>query len=217
MEYLGSKSAYERGDQHTKGLQKKSEDNPIWKHAELHHNSDNNIKFSMKVTGKFKKPMVRQENEAIRIRESMAVHQMNSRSEFHQPVIIRLVPTSSNAQSDQSGTPAFIMDPRYSNKRKVSFVPVQSVNNTPHGQTYEDTLIPTLEGLNRLHSLRSRQALKQKAPFSRSTTLSNTKPQQSKNVTTSTKNVTTYSKTPPQTLFNTTTSHNIEPEKLKKS
>ena len=40
--------------------------------------------------------------------------------EFDQPVIIRLVPTSSIPQSDQSGTPAPIMDSRQFNKRKSS-------------------------------------------------------------------------------------------------
>ena len=115
-----SKSAYERGLQHSQGLLKKAEDNPIWKHSQLHHNGDNKIGFSMQVTGRFSKPMIRQENEAIRIRESLAVHEMNSRSEFHQPVIIRLIPTSSNSQVDQTGTPASIMDPRHYNKRKAS-------------------------------------------------------------------------------------------------
>ena len=115
-----SKSAYERGMQHSQGLLKKAEDNPIWKHSQLHHGSDNKIGFNMQVTGRFSKPMIRQENEAIRIRESQAVHEMNSRSEYHQPVIIRLVPTSSNSQADQTGAPAVIMDPRNYNKRKAS-------------------------------------------------------------------------------------------------
>ena len=115
-----SKSAFERGEQHAKGLIKKSDDNPIWKHSELHHNSDNQIGFNMKVTGRFAKPMIRQENEAIRIRESGAIHEMNSRSEFHQPVIIRLVPTSNISQLDQAGTPAPIMNSRQQNKRPYS-------------------------------------------------------------------------------------------------
>ena len=116
-----SKSAFERGLQHSKGLAKKSNDNPLWKHSELHHNGDNKIPFTMSVTGRFAKPMVRQENEAIRIRESKAKYEMNSRSEFRQPVIIRLIPTTSNSQTDQTGTPATIMDPRrYNNKRKAT-------------------------------------------------------------------------------------------------
>ena len=117
-----SKSAFKRGEQHAKGLIKKSDDNPIWKHSELHHNGDNQIGFNMKVTGRFAKPMIRQENEAIRIRESGAIHEMNSRSEFHQPVIIRLVPTSNLSQLDQAGTPAPIMNSRQQNKRPYSYL-----------------------------------------------------------------------------------------------
>ena len=128
-----SKSAFERGLQHAKGLIKKSNDNPIWKHSELHHQGDNKIPFTMSVTGRFAKPMVRQENEAIRIRESKAKYEMNSRSEFRQPVIIRLIPTSSNSQTDQTGTPATIMDPRrYNNKRKAS---EQEHPDSPHVQS----------------------------------------------------------------------------------
>ena len=73
----------------------------------------------MNVTGRFQKAMVRQEEEAIRIRESQSVHQLNSRKEFHQPTIIRLIPVSNLQQSDQASpnTPV-IMYP--STKRKAT-------------------------------------------------------------------------------------------------
>ena len=104
-----SKSGYERGNQHSEGLQKKSEDAPLWKHAEMYHNSDINLQFGMEVTGRFKKAFERQENEAIRIRESSAVYQMNSHKEFHQPTIVRMIPVSNTLQSDQSGSTNQIM------------------------------------------------------------------------------------------------------------
>ena len=115
-----SKSAYERGLQHCEGIAKKVEDAPMWRHSQLVHDSDPEIPFSMNVTGRFQKAMVRQEEEAIRIRESQSVHQLNSRKEFHQPTIIRLIPVSNLQQSDQSGsnnTPV-IMYP--STKRKAT-------------------------------------------------------------------------------------------------
>ena len=87
-----SKSGYERGAQHAEGLAKKVEDNPLWKHAELVHEGDNATPFSMQITGRFQKAMIRQEDEAIRIRESKSRYQMNSKKEFHQPAIIRMVP-----------------------------------------------------------------------------------------------------------------------------
>ena len=117
-----SKSSYERGKQHTEGLTKKVDDNPIWKHSQLVHNSDNKVSFSMHVKGRFRKPMERQENEAIRIRESVSVQQLNSKKEFHQPTIIRLIPVSNNLQVDQTGTMAPIM-PAHKRKAPISARP----------------------------------------------------------------------------------------------
>ena len=99
-----SKSGFERGNQHSEGLLKKSEDAPLWKHAEMYHSSDTKLQFGMEVTGRFKKAFERQENEAIRIRESSAVYQMNSHREFHQPTIVRMIPVSNTIQNDQSGS-----------------------------------------------------------------------------------------------------------------
>ena len=104
-----AKSAYEHGQQHVSNLSKKVADTPMWKHAELHHQSDNSIEFSMQVTSRFKKPMVRQEDESIHIRESVSSIKMNSKSEFHQPPLIRLVAASGNVNLDQQGNPAVIM------------------------------------------------------------------------------------------------------------
>ena len=115
-----SKSAYERGLQHLEGLSKKVDDAPIWRHSQLIHDSDPNLPFSMSVTGRFQKAMIRQEDEAIRIRESEAVHQLNSRKEFHQPTIIRLVPVSNLQQSDQTGQPPQIMFPSIKRKTTAS-------------------------------------------------------------------------------------------------
>ena len=104
-----SKSGYERGLQHAQGLVKQSEDAPMWKHNQLIHDGATNLPFSMVVTGRYKKPMVRQEAEAIRIRESNSVHQLNSKLEFQQPTIIRLIPSRNLIQSDQTGASDNIM------------------------------------------------------------------------------------------------------------
>ena len=98
-----SKSAYERGQQHHADLKRKVIDTPMWKHAQLFHNSDRNINFEIEVTGRFKKPMIKQEDEAIRIRESRAQNRLNSKSEFHQPSLIRLIPASGNEVLNQEG------------------------------------------------------------------------------------------------------------------
>ena len=98
-----AKSAYERGQQHHADLKRKVVDTPMWKHAQLHHESNNKIEFEIEVTNRFKKPMVRQEDEAIRIRESNAQIRLNSKAEFHQPSLIRLVPASGNQVLSQEG------------------------------------------------------------------------------------------------------------------
>ena len=94
-----AKSAYERGQQHHSNLKKKVPDTPMWKHSQLYHESNNKIPFSVEVTGRFKKPM-------IRIRESSARHPLNSKNEFHQLSIIRLVPASGNLVINQEGETA---------------------------------------------------------------------------------------------------------------
>ena len=123
-----SKSGFERGSQHTEGLLKKAEDAPLWKHSELVHEGVENLPFSMVITGRYHKAMVRQEAEAIRIRESTAKYQMNSKKEFQQPTIIRLIPTSNHIQADQEGSQAPVMECGQ-NKRKL---PAHSRTDSPN-------------------------------------------------------------------------------------
>ena len=170
-----SKSAYERGNQHAEGLIKKLEENPLWKHAELYHEGDNQIPFSMEITGRFQKAMIRQEDEAIRIRESLAMYQMNSKKEFHQPAIIRLVPVSNTQQADQTGTQAPIMERgRNHNKRSLQINHSDSPNVPPrsrvrynHHKSHQSP--QPVERLNTVQSTRKeRQNLAMKQAISRS-------------------------------------------------
>ena len=50
--------------------------------------------FSMRVAGRFSSCLVRQVNEAVRIGMSDAECLMNSKSEFHQAPLVRLVATT---------------------------------------------------------------------------------------------------------------------------
>ena len=78
------------------------------------------VLYGMSVTGKFSKAMIRQQNEAIRIRECTVVYKMNSRREFHQPSIIRMLPIKGNIQLDETGRPATTTMQRYRpQKRKA--------------------------------------------------------------------------------------------------
>jgi hypothetical protein len=77
---------------------------PLWKHCQIEHNSEE-VKFMMKITGKLKKAMPRQQNEGVRIEESPATVVLNSRAEWDQPPIIRVVPMRGNRLEDQVGAP----------------------------------------------------------------------------------------------------------------
>ena len=57
----------------------------------LEHGSEQ-VDFSMKVLGSFQSAMARQVNEGVRIKRSKADCLMNSKSEFHQHPVVRVVP-----------------------------------------------------------------------------------------------------------------------------
>ena len=67
------------------------EDNALWKHCQLEHGGEK-VEFSMKVLGSFQSSMARQVNEGVRIKRSKADCLMNSKSEFHQHPVVRVVP-----------------------------------------------------------------------------------------------------------------------------
>ena len=66
-------------------------DNALWKHCRLDH-GDEKVEFSMRVVGSFQSSMARQVNEGVRIKRSKADTLMNSKSEFHQHPVVRVVP-----------------------------------------------------------------------------------------------------------------------------
>ena len=69
----------------------KSEENALWKHCMVEHESQH-VEFSMKVLQSFQSSMARQVNEGVRIKRSKADCMMNSKSEFHQHPVVRVVP-----------------------------------------------------------------------------------------------------------------------------
>ena len=62
------------------------------------------VEFSMKVVGNFHSCLVRQVNEGVRIKRSRA-ELMNSKAEFHQHPVVRVVPTQGlqNEPGEQAG------------------------------------------------------------------------------------------------------------------
>ena len=63
----------------------------MWKHCTIQHGGVK-AEFIVQSTGSHKTPMRRQINEAVRINMSRADIILNSRAEFHQAALVRVVP-----------------------------------------------------------------------------------------------------------------------------
>jgi hypothetical protein len=102
--YLGetAQSLYWRGLQHRSTLDNHSEVSAMWKHSQIEHQSVK-TDFRMESTGKFKDALTRLEDEAVRLDLSEADITLNSKTQWHQPPLIRLVPERGNQLSDQIG------------------------------------------------------------------------------------------------------------------
>ena len=92
VQYTGetSKSGYQRGLEHLNRYHSKQEDSPLWKHAVHYHGGSLDVSYSMNVVKAFREPMTRQINEAVRMNRCEADICLNSKSEWHSPVIVRL-------------------------------------------------------------------------------------------------------------------------------
>ena len=64
----------------------------MWKHVERKHDGKvDNVKFDVKVTGKFTKLLARQINEAYRISQKTPIENHNSKREFNSQQIKKIV------------------------------------------------------------------------------------------------------------------------------
>ena len=68
----------------------KDENNDLWKHCLLEHGGEKQ-KFKIKGLGGSRSCLERQANESVRIEMSKADCVMNSRAEFHQAPLVRVV------------------------------------------------------------------------------------------------------------------------------
>ena len=86
-----SRTGYERGREHFIGLQKKNENNPLFKHAAESHNKD--VQFKMKVVKRHFSAMSRLVHESVVIERNSkdsSIAVLNSRLEYSKYVIPRL-------------------------------------------------------------------------------------------------------------------------------
>ena len=65
--------------------------------------SGRKVDFKMDVLKNVKYPLVRQNDEGVRVKCSKADIVMNSKSEFHQPSIVRVVAIRGNINKEQTG------------------------------------------------------------------------------------------------------------------
>ena len=73
-------------------FEKKRKSSVLWKHKENEH-QDEDMDMKMTITKKFRDPLSRQANEAVRIsnRNGKTGDLLNSKSEFHHPPVGRIV------------------------------------------------------------------------------------------------------------------------------
>ena len=85
-----SRNAYIRGREHQKLFKNKNKNSFMWKHAVTEHSQERNlVTFDMKITGKFSSPLRRQIFEGVSIKNQSQDENLNSKSEFHGPSVIR--------------------------------------------------------------------------------------------------------------------------------
>ena len=87
------KNAFTRGVEHQQGLHQKSDQSALWKHCVLQHSSQE-AEFLMVVVQCHSSCISRQVHEVVRILRTDAEIILNSKSEFHQAPLIRVVATS---------------------------------------------------------------------------------------------------------------------------
>ena len=84
-----ARSARVRGSEHFNGFKNDRIDNALYKHKHNDHENED-MKFSMKITQKFRDPLSRQANEAVRISGRKKSELLNSKNEFNHPPIARI-------------------------------------------------------------------------------------------------------------------------------
>ena len=98
---------YSRGLEHQDSLRNEVEESPLWKHCTLEHGGEK-VDFCMTALKSFRSCLKRQVNESVRISSSQADILLNSKNEFHQAPMTRLVAFTGlhgDQGEDQAGLP----------------------------------------------------------------------------------------------------------------
>ena len=84
-----SRSARVRGAEHLRDFKNDKVDSALYKHKHNDHGQEE-MRFSMEITNKFRDPLPRQANEAVRITSRRKSEVLNSKNEFNHPPIARI-------------------------------------------------------------------------------------------------------------------------------
>ena len=84
-----SQSARIRGAEHARNLKNRNPNSALFKHKQSEH-KDEEMYFKMEITKKFKDPLSRQADEAVRISNRSTNEILNSKNEFNHPPIARI-------------------------------------------------------------------------------------------------------------------------------
>ena len=77
-----ARSARTRGAEHRRDFNKEKSDSAMYKHRQTEHNGEE-IKYRMEITKRFRDPLTRQANEAVRISSRDKKEILNSKHEFN--------------------------------------------------------------------------------------------------------------------------------------
>ena len=98
-----ARSARIRGVEHLRGFKGEKSDNVLYKHKQNDHKNED-MDFSMKITKRFRDPLSRQANEAVRISNRPKEELLNSKNEFNHPPIARVIVERGNKYPRQKNT-----------------------------------------------------------------------------------------------------------------
>ena len=99
------RNGYARGLEHMQGLRTRSHKSPLWKHCILEHGGEE-ADFNMEVVTSHSSCLDRQVNEMVRIGGSRAEVILNSKSDFQQAPLVRLVTTTGLLEEQSSSLEA---------------------------------------------------------------------------------------------------------------
>ena len=96
-----SRSARVRGAEHLSQFRNGREDSALFKHKQNDHMEEDMI-FKMEITKKYRDPLTRQANEAVRISGRKKSEILNSKNEFNHPPITRITVERNKKQIPKS-------------------------------------------------------------------------------------------------------------------